>query len=552
METVNITINDTVKLKARKGRSVKEILKEHFSETTYSQYSVVLNGQLSSLNTIIEDDIKIMTVENCDESSRRAYENTAALILTHTTQQIFPEEKLIISHSICEGLFCEFYKKKSVDDETVQKLINAFNDIIKKNLEIKPFITSRLKAIKYFKQIGRNDSAELLKYSNRKNVLLYTIEEKKYWLPGPPAPNTGLIKIFSLQPYSNGFVLRYPIEPKLDRLPVFTKQNMLCQIFNEAERWGEILEITDISHVNRLVVNKKISDMIKISEALHEKKIAIIADSIAEQNNDRRLIFIAGPSSSGKTTFMMRLYIQLRVLGYKVVTLSIDNYFLNRDEIINKQRKNINYEVLEAIDLDLLNSHLSQLLSGKPVSLPKYDFKLGKKNWGNNEIIANKKTLFIIEGIHGLNPGLTNNIDDSYKYKIYISALTHLNFDNSNRISTHDARLIRRIVRDYKYRGYSASETIKMWQNVVLGEKKYIFPFQEESDIMFNSSLAYEFGVLKKYAEEALNKVPEDDSSYPESKRLLDFLSYSLPIDDHEISPTSILREFIGKSSFTY
>mgnify|MGYP000179699312 CR=1 FL=1 len=232
--------------------------------------------------------------------------------------------------------------------------------------------------------------------------------------------------------------------------------------------------------------------------------------------------------------------------------LSLDDYFLDRDEIIKEQGKNINFELLEAIDLDLLNFHLKQLLRGKPIVPPKYNFNLGKKNSSNMKIDADKKTLFIIEGIHGLNPRLTNNIDDSYKYKIYISALTHLNFDNSNRISTHDARLLRRIVRDYKYRGYSASETIGMWKKVISGEKKYIFPFQEESNIMFNSSLAYEFGVLKKHAEEALKKVPKGDSVYPESKRLMDFLSYFLQVDEAEIPPTSILREFIGKSSFTY
>jgi len=552
MKTINITINNTIKLKIQRGRTVKEILKEYVPSNKYLEYLVVLNGQMASLNTKIEDETKILTINDYDESSKRAYENTVALILTHAAQRIFPEEKLIISHSICEGLYCEFQGRKNIDDKTVQELYNDSYDIVKNNLEIRPFNTTQSKTIEYFKKIGRNDTAELLKHSSRKNVLLYSIEDKKYWLPGPPAPNTGLIKLFALQAYSDGFVIRYPIEPDLERLPAFVKQNKLCQIFNEAERWGEILEITDISQVNRLVADNKISDMIKISEALHEKKIALIADSIAKHDNDRRLIFIAGPSSSGKTTFMKRLYIQLRVLGYKIVMLSLDDYFLDRDEIIKEQGKDINFELLEAIDLDLLNSQLNNLLRGKPIVPPKYNFYLGKKNSSNIKIDADKKTLFIIEGIHGLNPRLTDNIDESYKYKVYISALTHLNFDNSNRISTHDARLLRRIVRDYKYRGYSASETISMWKKVISAEKKYIFPFQDESDIMFNSSLAYEFGVLKKHAEEALKKVSEGDAVYPESKRLLDFLSYFLSVDEDEISPTSILREFIGKSSFTY
>jgi len=299
-----------------------------------------------------------------------------------------------------------------------------------------------------------------------------------------------------------------------------------------------------------MIAENQISDIIKVAEALHEKKIASIADEIDQQH--KQLIFVAGPSSSGKTTFSKRLAIQLRVLGYKVVLLSLDNYFLDRDELQRRQGADLNFEVLEAIDLNLLNEQLNRLLQGETVTPPVYDFHKGVKNPGTQTITADPHTVFILEGIHGINPDLTSGISDACKYKVYVSALTHLNFDQSNRIPTHDTRLIRRIVRDAKYRGYSAADTIGMWKKVVEGEKRYIFTYQGSADVMFNTSLLYEIGVLKVAAVPALKLVPEEHPSFPEAQRLLDMLAYFLPLDEDEIPPTSILREFIGKSSFTY
>jgi uridine kinase len=550
--SIQVEINNELKIKEQKGKTIKAILEKSLKKNSYLPYVAVLNGKLSSLNTKVERNSKINTFNTYNDSCRRAYENTTILIITYIFQKFFPNEELIVAHSICYGLFCEVKGKKNTREDFIKNINNCFTKVVEKDYQIVPQVVSKAEAVEYFNKIGRIDTAELLLYSSNEYVTLYSIEGIKYWFPSPPAPSTGLIKIFEIKAYSTGFVLRYPIESNPYTLPVFIRQDRLCEIFNETEKWGKIIEVTDISHLNKLIVDNKISEMIQICEALQEKKIAIIADAIASQAKERKLVFIAGPSSSGKTTFMKRLYIQLRALGYKIISLSIDDYFLDRDELRKRQSGNLNFEVLDAIDIELLNSHLHKLLSGESISPPKYDFRLGRKIISNNTLTPSKDAVFLIEGIHGLNPELTREINDSYKFKIYISALTHLNFDNSNRISTRDARLIRRIVRDNRYRGYSASEVIKVWEKVIKGEKEYIFPFQEEANIMFNSSLPYEIGVLKKHAEKALKEVKEGEGCYSKAERLTDMLSYFLPIKEREIPPTSILREFIGNSSFRY
>jgi len=453
---------------------------------------------------------------------------------------------------MCDGIYCEINQNESVSELSISKIKTGFGKLVSEDIPIIPELFSSGDAQNYFKNNNRSDTAELLKYCSLNYIMLYSINGSRYWLPSPPAPATGLIQTYDIIKYKRGFVFRNPVENIPDRIQPFNDQERLYEIFNETVKWGNILNITNTSQLNDLVANENISELIKISEALQEKKIAEIADKIEASSQYKRLIFVAGPSSSGKTTFMKRLYIQLRVLGHKVVSLSLDNYFKDRDELAREQGENLNFEVLDALDLKLLNTHLNDLLSGKSVTPPDYDFIKGKKVPGKAEIQADNNTLFIIEGIHGINPGLTENIDDQYKFKIYLSALTHLNFDDINRIPTHDTRLIRRMVRDAKYRGYSAAQTINMWKKVVEGEKKYIFKYQGESDIMFNSSLAYEIGVLKLPAEIALKQVNPQDPSHPESERLLSILAYFLPIDQKEIPPTSILREFVGESSFKY
>lgn len=552
MKKITVRINQGSQLQVKSGMTIRQLLNKYGGEPKPLEYIAIKNNLFASLNETITENSSIGTFTYFFESSRRAHENAAVMMLQYIVEQNFPDKKLFILHSMADGVYCEINRGDTITANKIKILKNAFSELVDADIPIVPRLCTREEATTCFLQNKRPDTAELLKYCSLNYIMLFALNDRCYWLPSPPAPSTGLIQTYDILKYKRGFVFRNPVENMPEKLQPFYNQERLYEIFNEAERWGQILELSKISQLNNLIAKNDISDIIKISEALHEKKIAAIADKIDRSRQDKRLIFVAGPSSSGKTTFMKRLYIQLRVLGHRVISISLDNYFKDRDELAQEQGDNLNYEVLEALDLKLLNDHLTRLIDGKSIVPPVYDFISGKKAPSKTEISSDPNTLFIIEGIHGINPGLAESIDEQYKFKIYLSALTHLNFDDTNRIPTHDTRLIRRIVRDAKYRGYSAADTIKMWKKVVEGEKQYIFRFQGEADIMFNSSLAYEICALKQPAEIALKQVDSDNQSHPESERLLNILAYFLPIDIKEIPPTSILREFIGESSFRY
>jgi len=552
MKEIELIIDRSEPLTVEVGQTIREVLRKYKADELFLDYVAIKNGIFTSLSESINENACIVTFKDFFESSRRAYENAAILILQSAIEKVLPGRTLYILNSMCDGVYCELDDNKPLESEVLEAMIRGFDTIVADDLPITPVLCTRIEAQAYFSKNGYAITGNLIKHSALNYIVLYTLRDKRYWLPSPPAPSTGLIQVYQIRDYKNGFILRSPVEGAPHTIQPFYDQERLYEIFNEAEHWGNILDLKCVSQLNDLVTGGNISEMIKISEALHEKKIAAIADKIDTSPGDKRLIFAAGPSSSGKTTFMKRLYIQLRVLGYRVISLSLDDYYKDRDEILREQGDNVNFETLDALDLKLLNTQLKDLIAGKQVTPPIYDFHQGKKVTGRSPIKADPNTLFIIEGIHGINPHLTQDIDDRYKFKIYISALTHLNFDNINRFPTHDARLIRRIVRDQKFRGYSAAQTINIWKSVIEGEKRYIFKYQGKADVMFNSSLPYEFGILKQSAELALKTVQEDDPSHPESERLLNILSYFLPIDDNEVPPTSIIREFIGDSSFKY
>lgn len=548
----HITLNNTTIALPAKKTNISGVIHKYLKAEDYQEYIAILNNEYASLNRIVTAKDVISTEQNFHDASRRAYENAAIITLQFSIEKLFPTKRLEIKHSICDGVYCEISALSKPDQNLIDQIRTKFQETVHQDLPILALEKKREEAIRLFRSTNRSDTAELLKNGENEDVTIYQIADHFYWLPAPPAPRTGLIASYQILLYQDGFILRLPLEGSPHQLPPFCNQDRLFEIFDEYETWGEILHVSSLSQLNALVKKDGISEMIKISEALHEKKIASIAEQIDRTDGGRRLIFVAGPSSSGKTTFMKRLYIQLRVLGYNVVTLSLDNYFKDRQQLHAEQGDNLNFETLGALDLGLLNVQLSNLLKGKKIFPPVYDFKKGIKIKRDKELKIGPHTAVIIEGIHGINPDLAAGIADEYKYKIYISALTHLNFDYMNRIPTHDARLLRRIVRDANFRGYSASETINMWKKVVEGEKRYIFRFQGTADIMFNSSLVYEIGALKPRAKAALLTITPNDPAYPESRRLLDFLSYFLTITENEIPPTSILREFIGNSSFEY
>jgi len=364
------------------------------------------------------------------------------------------------------------------------------------------------------------------------------------------APHSGYIKNFALKYYSPGLILIYPDKANPDKIPEFAEQKKLFNILKEYKTWNKIINFENVSHINQKVKNGDIGDVIRISEALHEKKIANIADMIASNINSKKLILIAGPSSSGKTTFAQRLSIQLRVNGIVPITLSLDDYFKNRDQSPVDENGQYDFEHIDAIDIDLFNEDLYKLLKGYEVEVPIFNFITGCREKTGRKLCINEKQIIIVEGIHGLNEKLTSSIPAKNKFKIYISALTSLNIDNHNRIPSTDTRMIRRIVRDHKFRGWNAESTIMNWPSVRRGEERYIFPFQEEADIMFNSSLIYELCVLKPFAEPLLAEVGKSSPAYTEAKRLIEFLGCFQSVDTHEVPLNSILREFIGGSCF--
>jgi uridine kinase len=380
-------------------------------------------------------------------------------------------------------------------------------------------------------------------------VYLYELDGRYDYFYGQMAYSTGIIKSFDLVKYAHGFVLRNPKEDNINELPEFKEQKSLASIFYETEQWLRILGIGEVGSLNEKVINKELKDVILVSEALHEKKIANIADDIFNRK-DVKIALIAGPSSSGKTTFANRLGIQLRVNGLVPISISLDDYFLDRENTPKDEEGNYNFESIHALDLKLFNENLKDLLEGKEVEIPSFNFKTGEREWNRRNMKLPENGVIIIEGIHGLNPMLTSEINSKNKFKIYISALTQLNIDNHNRIATTDVRKIRRIVRDYLSRGYGAEETLNMWKSIKKGEKEYIFIYQEEADIMFNSTLVYELSVLKSYALKELNKIKPGSPVYSEASRLKSFLNFFREIDFNDVPENSILREFIGGSCF--
>jgi len=422
--------------------------------------------------------------------------------------------------------------------------------IVAADEKIEKIKVKREEVIRIFADYGMTDKLRLLKYIKLPYINLYKCGHLYDYFYGPMVPSMGYLKIFDLLFYEPGFILMYPHAEDPFTIPPFKDLPKLARVFKEAEEWAGILDVGDVGGLNDKVESGKINDIILVNEGLHEKKIANIADKIYESKDKLKIVLIAGPSSSGKTTFSKRLSIQLRVLGLRPYPLSLDDYFVDRERTPRDANGNYEFESIRALDLELFNQHLAALLNGEEVELPQFNFRTGLREWNGKKFKMDNDSILVIEGIHGLNEILTSSIPRENKYKIYISALTQLNIDNHNRIPTTDGRLIRRIVRDYKYRGRNAETTILTWPQVRAGEEKNIFPYQEEADVMFNSELVYEMCILKKYAEPLLQEITINSPAYLEAKRLLIFLSYFLEADENTIPNNSIIREFIGGSCF--
>lgn len=550
MNKVKITVGNNEVFEVEKGKSIYSVLKEKgFLDKEKIIALVSLNGKISELSKTVEEDGNISLIDISHQISMKAYVRSLQFLLIKATYDLFPEAKVTIEHSLSKGIFGEIHREKKLTEDDLKKIKRRMKELIDKDMPFKKVKVTREAAIKIFDAYGMDDKVTLLKYVDREKFTLYELDGRYDYFFGTLVYSTGMLRTFDLMYYEPGFSLRIPRIDNHLQVAKFVEQKKLSNVFYEAEQWGNIMDIADVGSLNKKVENKDIINIIRVNEALHEKKIAQIADMITERK-DVKIVLIAGPTSSGKTTFSKRLGIQLRVNGYLPIAISLDDYFVDRDKTPKHENGEYDFEAIEALDLELFNNNLTDLMDGKAVILPRFDFKSGGRTWRKNPTTIPSNGILIVEGIHGLNERLTAKISKKNKFKVYISALTQLNLDNHNRISTTDIRMIRRIVRDSLSRGYGAKDTIKMWPSVKLGEEKNIFVYQEEADAMFNSSLIYELCVLKKFALKELEKIKETDDEFYEANRLVRFVSTFNDVEVDQIPDTSILREFVGGSFF--
>lgn len=474
---------------------------------------------------------------------------TLQFIFIKAVLDLYKDAIVTMEHSIGKWVFGEIHKKEPLTEQEVNNIKQEMQKLIDKNYPIKRIKVKREEAIKIFQNYGMTDKVKLLQQTGFKVVTLYELDGRYDYFYGPMWESTGVIKNFDVKFYNGGFILGYPTDENLMVVNKFVEQRKLTNIFRETEKWLNILGIGEVGSLNEKISNGQLIDLIMISEALHEKKIAQISDMINEKK-EIKAVFVAGPSSSGKTTFANRLAIQLKVNGLNPIPISLDNYFVNREDTPKDENGEYDFESIKSIDVKFFKDQMKELFEGKEVEIPIFNFLTGYREKSGSKVKMPKNGILIIEGIHGLNPILTSSLDENNIFKIYISALTQLNLDNHNRISTADVRRVRRIVRDSLSRGKNAEETLLMWPSIKKGEEKNIFVYQEEADVMFNSTLVYELCVLKKKALEELDKVGADSSVYDEVKRLKAFLGFFDEIDKGLVPENSILREFIGGSIF--
>ena len=549
-DKIYITYSNGRTCEYAKGVTLLELSRNEAHKYITPVVAAKVNNEIKDLQSVVKQDSKIDFIDLNSSDGMKVYQRSMTLVMIAAAQELFPGCEITVEHSLSKGLYCELHHGRDITPEDVEQLERKMRQIITEDRPIVRKILPRSEAIEHFKAAGRMEKVSLLEHLSRETVSLYYCGQVYDYLYGTMTPSTGYLKIFELKNYPPGIILRLPEKEAPDKLSHFSENPKLFKVFQEAAEWGNILRCGYVATLNERTKTEGIGDIIRVAEALHEKKLAEIADFIASHRNEVRVILVAGPSSSGKTTFAQRLNIQLRVNGVWPVPISLDDYFVDRDRTPVDENGEYDFEAIEAVDLPLFNAHLARILAGEEVEMPTYNFMLGKREYRGHRIKVDKGQPLIIEGIHGLNERLTSAVPRHCKIKIYISALTQLAIDSHNRIPTTDARLIRRIVRDSQFRSHDALMTLKMWNSVRRGEERNIFPFQEQADLMFNSALIYELAVLKKYAEPLLQKVTNQDPEYSEAKRLLNFLEYFDSVEDDEIPHNSILREFIGKSCF--
>ena len=547
-------LNNSSQLNVEVGSSLMEVLQNSTLEQPYPFIAARVNNVYKGLGYRIYKPVTVEYFDLRDYEGYRVYQRTLSFVLQKASHDIFPERKLRIRHSLGNGFYAEYEDRKPLCYEDASLLKLRMEAIVAENIPISHSRRLAEEVATEYKEYGFDDRIELLDTRPHLYRTVNHLGDMPGYFYGVLAPSTGYVKRFDIIPYYNGFYVAIPARTNPEELTTIIHHDKMFDIFHEYQQWIDIMGVPTIGDLNRRVLEGDASELIKIAEAFHELKIASIARSIAEANSERgvRMVLISGPSSSGKTTFSKRIGVQLRVRGYDPVLIALDDYFVDRDKTPLDESGKPDFEALEAIDLVTLNDHLKRLTAGESVEIPRYDFITGKRQWHEKPLQLTDRSILILEGIHALNPRLTQSVPDGQKFKIYISCFTSVSMDNSSRIPTTDNRLLRRSIRDNATRGHSLMQTFSMWPSVRRGEEKHIFPYQENANVMFNSSLFYEISVLKAIAEPLLREVPDTAPEHAEACRLLKLLEHFVAIDPDEIPPTSLLREFIGGSSFKY
>ena len=540
---------DGVEREYSEGTIYEVVAKEFQTDEIPQIVAVKANNKLTQLMSPIEDGANIELIDLRTTDGMRIYQRSLSFVFIRAVMELYKDTNVIVKHSLSQGLYCEFQGEHRLINRDIPLIRHRMQVIIDKDESFIESLMSISEATEIFKRYNMKSKLDLLKYRTKDYVKMYSLGWLNDYFYGYMLPSTGYLKKNDLIYYKPGLILRHPVEFSPFDVPKFSEHEKLYEIHSEAEKWGDILDVSYVANLNNKIEEGLAGEFIKIAEALHEKKIAKIADAITEQG--KRVVLIAGPSSSGKTTFANRLKIQLRVNGLRPITLSTDDYFVNREMTPRDESGEYDFDSIEALDIEMFNKDLKDILDGEEVDLPTFDFKTGHREYGDKKLKIDDDQIVIIEGIHGLNEKLTEDVLKKDKYKIYVSALTQLNIDSHNRIPTTDVRVIRRIVRDNGFRGHSALKTLHLWKSVRRGEEKNIFPYQEDADAVFNSALVYEMAILKKHAIPLLEEITREFKEYSEARRLLKFLSYFTSVDDDNLVPTtSILKEFIGGSSF--
>lgn len=549
-KTIRVTFPDHTTRDIPVGTTVGELLPSH--EGDQPVVAAKVNNYIASLRYPLEVHSEVSPTPLGSPEGLRVYRRSLSFLLAIAARHECSDRRLVIGHSLGDSYYYIFDDEKEVSDEIVERLTSRMHQLVTEGLDIERRIVGYQEALDYFRTHWMSDTARLLENRNDHKISVYQCGDFIDLGHEPLVSNTDILKYFELKKYGDGFLLRYPSSSSPMEMSPFEDVPLLFAIYEEYNKWGEVLGISSAGKLNQLVRSPKIKDFIWTAEALHNKKISEIADRISDRYSSVRMVLIAGPSSSGKTTFTKKLAIQLRVLGLEPVTINLDDYFIDRADVPFDEDGRPDFEALEVIDIDLLNDDLLRLAAGNEVNLPTFDFKSGTRVYEDRFVHLPERGIIVMEGIHALNGGLTPRIPADQKFKIYISALTQLNLDDHTRVSTTDNRLIRRMVRDAQFRGYSAKDTLEMWPSVRRGERRNIFPFQNEADSAFNSALDYELSILRNYAEPLLREVKPYDSVYHEAVRLMSFLDNFTPIHAADVPDQSILREFIGNSAFSY